>query len=312
VRLQNLETRAPAATDLAAQLRTTAQSTAKSYSSSLSSSFGTTLNELEAAQGGGAGAVKGANLRQDLVAPASNSRTLGKGSSTLPASEPTLKASSLLASAPAAPAIVTTPTSTDSSTASGLQSLVDAADRTAATTATSTQLPAAVASTPKDDSTAPPDNSAAPPTLYSSTQGLSTDPTVFTTENYSEQLLYSSYLQQANNENSLRYQNYTNEYQNWQLNGSQGQPPDAPVYETIDQNAFGQWYAQMTQNYSLGENAPDVSSFMANGPDYGNGYYGAVGSSQVGTLYNPTGPATAAQISAANGSSNSSTGATRT
>jgi hypothetical protein len=141
--------------------------------------------------------------------------------------------------------------------------------------------------------------------MYSATQGLSEDPTVFTTQSYGEQLLYSSYLGQANNENNLRYQNYMNEYQNWQLDGSQGQPPAAPVYETIDQNAFGQWYAQMTQNYSQGLDAPNASSFMTNGPDYGNGYYGAVGTLQVGSLYNPTGPATPAQISAAGGSPNS-------
>jgi len=136
--------------------------------------------------------------------------------------------------------------------------------------------------------------------MYSATQGLSEDPTVFTTQSYGEQLLYSSYLGQANNENNLRYQNYMNEYQNWQLDGSQGQPPAAPVYETIDQNAFGQWCAQMTQNYNQGLDAPNVISFMTNGPDYGNGYYGA-----VGTLYNPTGPATLAQISAAGVSPNS-------
>jgi len=304
VRLLNLENRVPATNDLAAQLRATAQATIKSFSSRPSSSFGATLNELEAAHGASEGAFQGAGLRQNLVAAVSNSRaSFGTGSSLL---EPTLKPSALLSGAPATPAIVTTPASTDSSPASGLQSLVDAADRSSSKTP-----PATTTSTPKDSTTPPatppsPPNPAAPPTLYASTQGLSTDPSVFTTQNYSEQLLYSSYLQQANNENSLRYQNYLNEFQNWQLNGSQGQQPNAPVYETIDPTAFGQWYAQMTQNYSLGEDPPDVSSFMANGPDYGNGYYGAVGTSQVGTLYNPTGPATPAQIAAAGGSPNSS------
>lgn len=303
MRLQNLDNRAAGSTDIGSQLRAKAQTTAKSFNSGVSSAFGKTLSEFETSKGTSGSAAKSTAFRQDLVATVSNSRaTLASGASGTPSSEIAPRTSSLLSATPATAAIVTTstPASTGTSTVSGLQGWIEAADQTASAATPATTAPNA-SPTP-----------AAPPTLYATTQGLSTDPTVFTTQNYSEQLLYSSYVQQANNENSLRYQNYTNEFQNWQLNGSQGKPPDAPVYETIDQNAFGQWYTQMTQNYSQGIGAPDVSSFMANGPDYGNGYYGAVGTSQVGTLYNPTGPATPAQISAANGNNTNSSSGTNT
>ena len=278
MRLQNLENRATAASDIASQLRAAAQASIKSFSSRVSSTFGSTLSELAAAEHRTESTAQNGSPRQNLVAGVSNSRA------------------SLTSIATAAPAIVNKPGT--QSTASGLQPLVDAADGTSTST-----TGAPTTSNPPSSST--PSGPAGAPKLYSPTQTLSTDPSVFTTQNYGEQLLYSSYLQQANNENNLRYQNYVNEYQNWQLNGSQGQPPAAPTYETIDQNAFSSWYAQMTANYSQGANAPDVSMFMTNGPDYGNGYYGAVGTSQVGTLYNPTGPATPAQITAAGGSPNS-------
>jgi hypothetical protein len=290
LRLQNLETRATTSTDLASQLRSAAQNNLKSLNSRASSTFGSTLSELEAAQvarESAAGSVLG---RQNLVVTASNSRALLATTSSPVPADPSNPVAPLTSTGAPAP-----------TTVSGLQSWIDAADRTAANVhpaETSTSNPAAPGG-PND--TTPP-SPAAPPTLYSMTQSVSSDPSVFTTENYSQQLLYSSYLSQANNENSLRYQNYTTEYQNWQLNGSQGNPPAGPVYETIDPQGFNEWYAQMTQNYSLGVDAPPVSMFMANGPDYGNGYYGAVGTSQVATLYNPTGPATPAQISAAGGS----------
>jgi hypothetical protein len=276
VRLQNLENRATAAGDIASQLRAAAQASIKSFSSRVSSTFGNTLNELAAAEHRAASTAQNGSLRQNLVAGVSNSRA------------------SLTSTAAAVPPIVNK--SATQSTESGLQPLVDAADGTSTSTTGATSNP---------PSSSTPSAPAGAPKLYSPTQTLSTDPTVFTTQNYGEQLLYSSYLQQANNENNLRYQNYMNEYQNWQLNGSQGQPPAAPTYETIDQNAFGAWYAQMTTNYSQGANAPDVSMFMTNGPSYGNGYYGAVGTSQVGTLYNPTGPATPPQVTGAGGSPNS-------
>ena len=282
MRLQNLENRAAATGDIASQLRANAQASIKSFSSRVSSAFHNALSEFAAADRSGTGAANEAGSRQNLVAGLSNSR--------FPLLSP--------ASTPAAPTTAPSTSSTQPAVVSGLQSLVDAADGVGtSTTGTPTT------SNPPSSST--PSGPAAPPTTYSPTQGLSNDPTVFTTQSYGEQLLYSSYLDQANHENSLRYQNYTNEYQNWQMNGSQGQPPAAPVYESIDQNAFGQWYALMTQNYSQGLDAPDVSAFMKNGPDYGNGYYGAPGTFQVGTLYNPTGPATASQISAAAGSPNS-------
>ena len=109
---------------------------------------------------------------------------------------------------------------------------------------------------------------------------------------------------QANNENALRYANYLNEFSNWQTNGSQGQPPQPPVYETVSQNGFDQWWSEYQQNMAAGNfQPPDNSMFLINGPDYGNGYYGATGTTQVGTLYNPTGPATADQVQNANNSS---------
>jgi hypothetical protein len=109
---------------------------------------------------------------------------------------------------------------------------------------------------------------------------------------------------QANDENGRRYANYLNEFQNWQMNGSQGQPPQPPVYETVDQNGFQKWWSEYRQNMSSGDfQPPDVSMFLINAPDYGNGYYGVTGSTEVGTLYNPTGPATADQVQAANNTS---------
>ena len=298
MRLQNLENVAPSTTDLFAQLRSTAQTALKSVSSGVSSAFGKTLSELESASGAAENAGQGAAARQNFVASLTNSRA------TLTVSSPAASATPAAAAPPA----------------SGLQVFVDAADVNTPNVQTgpgaggptpTTPSRTTGTGTPSTPTDPPPTGPAAAPTPYSPTQTVSSDPTQFMTSNYSEQLLYSSYLNQANNENNLRYQNYTNEYQNWQLNGSQGQPPAAPVYVTIDQNSFAQWYALANQDYSQGVNAPDVSMFMANGPDYGNGYYGAVGSTQVGTLYNPTGPATAAQIASA-GSSNTSSSSTAT
>ncbi len=142
---------------------------------------------------------------------------------------------------------------------------------------------------------------AAPPTPYVPSQVNSTDPGVYSTMDYSEAMNLSANEVQANDENARRYQNYLNEFSNWKLNGSQGDPPQQPVYETVDQNGFQKWWSEYQQNMASGEfQPPDVSMFLINAPNYGNGYYGAAGSTQVGTLYNPTGPATADQVQAAN------------
>lgn len=155
-------------------------------------------------------------------------------------------------------------------------------------------------SEPRDSSVAP----AAAPTPYTPGQANSTDPGVYSTMDYSEAMNLSANEVQANDENGRRYANYLNEFQNWQMNGSQGQPPQPPVYETVDQNGFQKWWSDYQQNMASGDfQPPDVSMFLINAPNYGNGYYGAAGSTQVGTLYNPTGPATADQVQAANNSS---------
>jgi hypothetical protein len=135
---------------------------------------------------------------------------------------------------------------------------------------------------------------AGPPTLYTPGQSASTDPGVYSTGSYIQQLNLSGYQQQANDENSRRYANYLNAFQNWQSNGSQGTPPQPPQYETVDQNGFNNWWSQYQTNIANGNGTPpDTSMFLANAPNYGNGYYGALGTTQVGTLYNPTGASTA-------------------
>ena len=106
-----------------------------------------------------------------------------------------------------------------------------------------------------------------PPTSYAPGQTLSTDPAMFTSSNYIEGLNLSTYQQQANWENTRRYQNYQNEFQNWQLNGSQGAPPAQPQYETVDQAGFQKWWTQYQANIASGNgSAPDVSMFIANAP----------------------------------------------
>lgn len=132
---------------------------------------------------------------------------------------------------------------------------------------------------------------AGPPTLYTPSQSASTDPGVYNNGSYIEGLNLSGVEQQANDENGRRYANYLNAFQNWQSNGSQGTPPQAPQYETVNQNGFNNWWSQYQASFATGNPAPpDVSMFLTNAPDYGNGYYGAAGTTQVGNLYSATGP----------------------
>jgi hypothetical protein len=153
--------------------------------------------------------------------------------------------------------------------------------------------------------TSPTATPAGPPTGYAPGQALSADPNVFTASSYIEGLNLSTYQQQANAENTRRYDNYLNQFKNWQMNGSQGQPPAAPQYETVDLAGFQKWWTQYQANIASGNgSAPDTGMFLANAPMYGNGYFGFPGTSQVGTLYNPTGPPTPAQLQAAQSAQN--------
>jgi hypothetical protein len=265
VNVLNVGSRQMAQNVASSALSAVSQKISKLFSSNVSSSFGKTLGELQAAQDAPGAAAASSALRQNLVATLSNS---------------------------SAAATIGTPAASDppESAATGLFEQIVASEQ--ATAAASNPVaqgqPLTATVTP-----------AAPPTPYVFTQTPSTDPAVFTTMSYSEELNYSSQADAANLENDRRYQNYMTEFQNWQTDGSQGQAPDAPVYETVNRNGFDQWWAEYQQNMSSGGTPPDASMFLDNAPDYGNGYYGAQGTSQVGTLYNPTGPATPAQVQAA-------------
>jgi len=278
VNLLNIGNRQTAPSLTSSPLSAVSARISKLFSSNVSSSFGKTLNELQASQNAERTTAASSATRQNFVTTLSNS------SAALPASaRATTTGATTAEPAPGNP---------PESASTGLFEQIVASEQ-----ATAAANPAAVRSQSSTSAAVTP---AAPPTPYVYTQTPSTDPSVFTTMNYSEGLNLSSQEMDANYENARRYQNYMTEFQNWQIDGSQGQPPEAPVYETIDQNGFAQWWAEYQQNMSSGGTPPDESMFLVNAPDYGNGYYGAPGSSQVGTLYNPTGPATPAQVQAAN------------
>lgn len=246
-------------------------------------SFGKTLHEVQASPSPPHTSTPADAQRQNLVTGVSSSRaSLPKGASQVAVSGGAASAPQPAGNVP-------------ESAATGLFEQIIASEKLTAGASTSPKVQQGPAPTPPTP--------AAPPTLYVLTQTPSTDPGVYATDNYSKELNYSLNEAQANDENVRRYQNYLNAFQNWQLNGSQGDPPKAPVYESVDRNGFDQWWAELQQNMS----APDVSMFLVNGPNCGNGYYGAPGSGQVGTLYNATGPATADQVQAANNATSNST-----
>jgi hypothetical protein len=261
-------------------LRAVSQTFSKLFNSRVSTPFGTTLQELETSQMANQGAAPNSAERQNLVAMLSNSRATRANASGLAAGF----GNSISNAA--------TPGNTPETAATGLIEQIIAGQQASGTPRSISQ--------PSDSTVTP----AAAPTPYTPGQANSTDPSVYSTMDYSEAMNLSANEVQANDENGRRYANYLNEFQNWQMNGSQGQPPQPPVYETVDQNGFQKWWSEYQQNMSSGDfQPPDVSMFLINAPDYGNGYYGAAGSTQVGTLYNPTGPATADQVQAANNSS---------
>jgi hypothetical protein len=263
VNFLNIGSRETALNATSSPLRSAFQSFANSFNSRVSTPFGTTLQELEASQPANQAAVFNSVARQNLVATLSNSRATEENASGLAA---------VFGNGIATAATVSN--STSRATSSG---------GSGSASSTSTVQPAA------------------PPTPYATAQANSTDPTTYGTMDYSEAMNLSGNEVQANDENGRRYANYLNEFSNWQMNGSQGQPPQPPVYETVDQNGFDKWWAEYQQNMTAGDyQPPDNSMFLINGPDYGNGYYGATGTTEVGTLYNPTGPATADQVQNAN------------
>lgn len=243
--------------------------------------FSNTLTELQGSPSPGQAPPVQSPTRQNLVATLSGSRaTLPRGSNPLSLST---------GSVPAVSDSATPATSTQETAATGLIEQILASQQQSTASAQ-------VAQASSNGQSSAPVSPAAPPTLYNPTPSASNDQTVFGGANYFQQLDLSFYQQQADVENSNRYQNYLTAFSNWQLNGSEGQPPAAPVYETVDANGFAAWFAQSQKDITA---VPDVSTFLVNGPDYGNGYYGAAGTTQAGTLYNPTGPATQSQIQSA-------------
>ena len=299
--LLNIGSRQTGQSTASARLSIESQNSSKSPGSSVSATFGKTLRELEAAQTAKEASAGSDTARQNFAAVLSNSRA------TLPRTS-----GSAASSGSSTPAPATAATDPPETAATGLFEQIIAAEQSSAGTPNTPSAGQQPSSGQQPSTGQQPPSAvtpAAPPTPYVLTQMPSTDPNVYTTMSYSEQLNYSIQEQMANDENARRYQNYMTEFQNWQTNGSQGQPPQPPVYETVDQNGFNQWWAEYQQNMSPGGSyvPPDVSMFLINAPDYGNGYYGASGTSQVGTLYNPTGPATAAQIQAANNAAGTNT-----
>ena len=265
-------------------LQAASPKTANLLNSGHLATFGKTLHDVQTAPGPSETASTAGAQRQDLVGGVSNSRA------ALPKSP--------AGSAPLGGALPNTsaPSSSDPASTGLIQQII-ASERATAGSAVSPKLG-------QNTTSNTPPTPAAPPTLYAITQTPSTDPGVYSTNNYSKELNYSLNQAQANDENVRRYHNYLNAFQNWQLNGSQGDPPQAPLYEAVDRNGFEQWWSALQKNMS----APSESIFLVNAPNYGNGYYGAPGSSQIGTLYNPTGPATSDQIQAASNASKSSGG----
>jgi hypothetical protein len=245
-------------------LRAVSQTFSKLFNSRASTAFGTTLQELEASQMANQGALANSAMRQNLVTTLSNSRATMANSSGLAGAFGNGIAGN----------------GTSESPSTGLIEQIIASEQS------SGNAPKVISEASTSDVTP-----AAPPTPYAPGQENSTDPSVYSTMNYSESMNLSANEVQANDENARRYANYLNEFQNWQMNGSQGQPPQPPVYETVDQNGFQKWWAEYQQNMASGDfQPPDNSMFLINGPDYGNGYYGTPGTTEVGTLYNPTGP----------------------
>lgn len=262
-------------------LQAASPKTANSLNSGHPTTFGKTLHDVQAAPGSNETANTAGAQRQNLVGGVSNSRA------ALP--------KSLAGSVPVGTSSnASAPNSADPASTGLIQQII-ASERATAGSAVSPKLG-------QNTTSNTPATPAAPPTLYAITQTPSTDPGVYSTNNYSKELNYSLNQAQANDENVRRYHNYLNAFQNWQLNGSQGDPPQAPLYEVVDRNGFEQWWSALQQNLS----APSESMFLINAPNYGNGYYGAPGSSQIGTLYNPTGPATADQVQAASNANRSS------
>lgn len=273
----NIGSRETAQNATLSSLRAVSQTFSKLFNSRASTAFGTTLQELETSQMANQAAGSNSAARQNLVASLSNSRAaLANGSGLAGAFGNGLAGNG-----------------TSESASTGLIEQIIASEQSGAGTPRAISEPSTSTVTP-----------AAPPTPYTPGQVNSTDPSVYSTMNYSEAMNLSANEVQANDENARRYANYLNEFQNWQMNGSQGQPPQPPVYETVDQNGFQKWWSEYQQNMASGDfQPPDDSMFLINAPDYGNGYYGPSGSTQVGTLYNPTGPATADQVQAANNAS---------
>jgi hypothetical protein len=99
----------------------------------------------------------------------------------------------------------------------------------------------------------------APPTAYAVQQVASTDPNVFTTPSYIKALNYNGMLASANDNNQLAWQQFSNNWRNWAGNGCVGSPPQAPVYNKVDQAAFDQYWNALT-NGGTGFNGNVVPS----------------------------------------------------
>jgi hypothetical protein len=113
-------------------------------------------------------------------------------------------------------------------------------------------------------------NPAPPP--YAPTWSPSTNTAVFMSDDYDKQGNLSLVMREVNHENGLRSFLYQNGLQNWAIGGMQGPPPTPPHYETLDLNAFNNWWDNLNASIAAGTGgqAGPTSDYVSNTiPDAG-------------------------------------------
>ena len=111
----------------------------------------------------------------------------------------------------------------------------------------------------------------APPAAYGTAQAPSTDSSVYMGGDYLKLLNLNFFQQQVNRQNQQLYAGYQGKVQGWAAGGMQGNPPQVPLYQSVDLNGFNQWWDTFNQNLAAG--APPQTFIKNAVPD--NGYGGA-------------------------------------
>jgi hypothetical protein len=110
------------------------------------------------------------------------------------------------------------------------------------------------------------------PTPYAPTWQPSTNAAEFMSDDYDKQGNLSLVMREINHENGLRSFLYQNGLQNWAIGGMQGPPPTPPHYETLDLNAFNNWWDNLNASIAAGTGgqAGPTSDYVSNTiPDAG-------------------------------------------